>query len=174
MTQHKHLFLRPVEETDLPVLRTWANDVDANGVYNSFGFERTHDLQAGFQSHGFLTDQHGMLLIVLSSGDIVGSISYHQVRYGPNSASLAYNIGLSILPEQRGKGYGTEAQQALARYLFDTFPIARVEASTDLTNLPEQRALEKAGFMREGVLRKAQWRAGAWHDLVVYSKLRDE
>ena len=50
----------------------------------------------------------------------------------------------------------------------------RVEASTDITNLAEQRALEKAGFTREGVLRKAQWRAGDWHDLVVYSLLRGE
>jgi aminoglycoside 6'-N-acetyltransferase len=50
----------------------------------------------------------------------------------------------------------------------------RVEAQTDVTNLAEQRALEKAGFTREGVLRKAQWRGGAYHDLVVYSKLRGE
>ena len=40
--------------------------------------------------------------------------------------------------------------------------------------LSMQRALEKAGFTREGVLRKAQWRNGDWHDLVVYSKLRGE
>jgi aminoglycoside 6'-N-acetyltransferase len=50
----------------------------------------------------------------------------------------------------------------------------RVEASTDVTNLPEQHALEKAGFTREGILRKAQWRGGSWHDLMVYSKLRGE
>ena len=50
----------------------------------------------------------------------------------------------------------------------------RVEASTDITNSAELRALEKAGFTREGVLRKAQWRNGDWHDLVVYSKLRGE
>jgi RimJ/RimL family protein N-acetyltransferase len=38
----------------------------------------------------------------------------------------------------------------------------------------EQRALEKAGFTREGVLRQAQWRSGGWHDQVMYSKLRGE
>jgi len=35
-----------------------------------------------------------------------------------------------------------------------------------------KRALEKAGFEREGVLRQAQWRAGHWHDQVLYSTLR--
>ena len=47
-----------------------------------------------------------------------------------------------------------------------------VEASTDITNGAERRALEKAGFTCDGVLRKAQWRNGDWHDLVVFSKLR--
>ena len=50
----------------------------------------------------------------------------------------------------------------------------RIEASTDVTNVPEQRALEKAGFVREGVLRGAQFRAGAHHDMVGYSRLRSD
>lgn len=41
-----------------------------------------------------------------------------------------------------------------------------------MTNLPEQRALDKAGFTREGVLRGAQWRLGSWHDMVLFSRLR--
>jgi aminoglycoside 6'-N-acetyltransferase len=35
-------------------------------------------------------------------------------------------------------------------------------------------ALERAGFTREGILRHAQWRAGAWRDVSLYSKLRGE
>jgi aminoglycoside 6'-N-acetyltransferase len=62
----------------------------------------------------------------------------------------------------------------LAAYLFDTYPVMRVEASTDIANIPEQKALEKAGFTREGIMRGAQWRGGQWHDLVLYSKLRGE
>ncbi len=50
----------------------------------------------------------------------------------------------------------------------------RVEAHTDVQNLAEQRALEKAGFTREGVTRQAQWRGGALHDGYLYSVLRSE
>ncbi len=35
------------------------------------------------------------------------------------------------------------------------------------------RALERAGFEREGVLRSAQFLDGAWRDVVVFSRLRD-
>ena len=58
--------------------------------------------------------------------------------------------------------------------MFATTPIHRVEASTDVENLAEQRSLEKAGFIREAVLRGVQFRAGAWHDLVNYARLRDD
>jgi aminoglycoside 6'-N-acetyltransferase len=166
--------LRPVVRSDLALLDSWTNDSAIHGVYNTFGLERANGLESGFQARGFLDDDQGMLMVVTLAGEIVGSMSYHEVRYGPNSGSRAYNIGLSITPEHRDKGYGTEAQRLLAGYLLQAFPIARVEAATDITNLAEQRALEKAGFVREGVLRKAQWRAGDWHDLVVYSKVRGD
>ena len=61
-----------------------------------------------------------------------------------------------------------------ASYLFPTYTVMRVEALTGVTNLPEQHALEKAGFTREVTVRKAQWRIGEWRDLVMYSKLRGE
>ena len=40
--------------------------------------------------------------------------------------------------------------------------------------LPGERALEKAGFTREGVLRGALFRRGQWHDCVFYGILRDD
>jgi RimJ/RimL family protein N-acetyltransferase len=67
-----------------------------------------------------------------------------------------------------------EAATLLVGYLFDTYTVMRIEAETDVENTAAQRALEKTGFTREGVLRSAQWRGGAWHDLVLYSKLRGE
>ena len=50
----------------------------------------------------------------------------------------------------------------------------RIEAETDVENIAEQRALERAGFTREGVLRHTQFRAGRWRDNIIYSVLRAE
>jgi RimJ/RimL family protein N-acetyltransferase len=60
------------------------------------------------------------------------------------------------------------------RYLFAHTTAHRIWAATEAGNVPEQRALEKAGFTREGVLRGVGWRDGAWRDGVTFSVLRTD
>ncbi|MGA9531569.1 MAG: GNAT family protein [Anaerolineales bacterium] len=172
MTQDHRLKLRPVEREDLALLDSWVNDVEAVGEFNSFGLEARQGSAASFDESGFLSDERGILLVEIDDGQIIGRVNYWQVRYGPNWGSRAFAIGISLLPNWRGQGWGTEAQRRFAEYLLSTYPINRVEAETDVENTAEQRCLEKAGFHREGVLRGAQWRDGRWHDLVLYSRLR--
>lgn len=107
-------------------------------------------------------------------GVLAGSVSWHTVQHGPSAVCRALNIGISLLPALRGKGYGWAAQRALAEYLFAATLAERIEAETDVANIAEQRALERAGFSREGVLRHAQFHAGRWRDTVLYSTLRGE
>ena len=152
--------LRPVTSRDLPLLGAWREDPDAEGVFNDFGLEPTP------------ASVEGNHLMVETDGEPIGTVSWQEVRYGPNDESLAINIGIALIPAARGHGHGSAAQRMLAGYLFATTKINRVEASTDLENVAEQRALERAGFTREGVIRGAQFRAGRWRDLIGYSRLR--
>ncbi len=166
--------LRPVTEEDLSLLEAWDADSEYDGEYNTFGLSPAGQTRRSFAEHRFLADDHGKLLAVSRTADVVGEVSYRVVKHGGGIANRVYEIGVTIAPAHRGHGYGAEAQRLLVAYLFATYPIARVQATTDITNVAEQRALERAGFTREGVLRQAQFRSGAWHDLVMYSKLRDE
>lgn len=173
MLHGEKIYLRPVRQDDLPSFAARTNDIAFLTEFNFFGLHQQNGLEKQFQEDGFLDPQHGKLVVVMCESDQgVGDVSYRQVRYGPGEASIAYQIGIVLAPEHRGKGYGVEAQQLLTEYLLSIYPIMRVEACTDSTNIAEQRALEKAGFTCEGVLRKAQWRNGDWHDLMMYSKLR--
>ena len=95
-------------------------------------------------------------------------------RTAQTRSRSALNFGIELIPDARGQGYGTEAQALLVDYLFATTDVHRIEASTDIDNLAEQRSLEKAGLRREGVNRGAQFRAGAYHDLIVFALLRED
>lgn len=108
--------------------------------------------------------------LIVVDGQTVGDLSAHPHYYGPNAGSMAMNIGITVLDEHRGRGIGTRAQQQLAELLHSR-GIVRVEASTDVTNAAEQRALTKAGFTLEGVVRQAQVRADGRHDLQLWAHL---
>lgn len=166
--------LRPITASDLDSLEAWMAEPEYAGEFNTFGLRPAGAFRRSFAEHGYLTDDRGTLLIVTKAGEFAGDIQYRRVSYGPGSGNHAYELGITVAAAQRGRGYGAEAQRLLAAYLFASHPIARVQASTDSANIGEQRALERAGFTREGVLRRAQFRAGDWRDLVMYSKLRGE
>ena len=140
------------------------------GEFNRFGLP-PRPFRAALRDNALIGEDRGTF-IVEGDGRPIGTVSWHAVHYGPNPESLAWNIGINLVPEGRGQGFGGEAQRLLALHLLATTPANRIEAMTDIANLAEQRALDKAGFVREGVLRGAQFRGGGWHDIVVYSLLR--
>jgi RimJ/RimL family protein N-acetyltransferase len=115
-----------------------------------------------------------LVVVRNADGRPVGHVSWHEVHYGPNSESAAWNIGISLVPEARRQGMGSEAQRLLAQHLFATTALQRVEAITDVENAAELGALARAGFTREGVLRGAQFRALRWRDVVIWSVVRGE
>ncbi len=164
--------LRPVEEADLPLMHRWANDPAVAGEYDIVRPVSLDDTRRRYRDNRALSQEGGALLIVRKDGAPVGTVSCHPVSYGVYSP--AFNIGIEIEPAERGHGFGSEAQRLFAEYLLATFPIGRVEASTDIENIAEQRALERAGFTREGVARSAAWRSGRWHDMVVYSRVHGD
>ena len=166
--------LRPLTAADIERSERTANDPDYNGPFGTFVFEAAGDTRRRFEQDGYLSHEMGRLIVADKAGATVGGVSYIAIFHGPPPSNRVYNIGIDIDPAHRRRGYGADAQALLARYLLETYTVERVEASVDVENIPEQRALERAGFTREGVLRRAQWRAGDWHDLVLYSKLRGE
>ena len=123
-----------------------------------------------------LTETVGSIerLVIECDGEPVGHVSWHRTHYGPNLGSCAWNIGIGLTTPAQGLGLGTVAQRLLAHHLLLTGPLDRVEASTDVENYAEQRALEKAGFTREGILRSAQERLDGRHDLISYSIVRSD
>ncbi|MGH3761153.1 GNAT family N-acetyltransferase [Actinophytocola sp.] len=117
---------------------------------------------------------HSFLLSVLDAGggELLGGVSWHAVDYGGTLGCQAWNIGIGLVPAARGRGVGALAQRLLVEHLFAVTEVDRIEAGTDVANVAEQKALEKAGFRREGLLRGAQLRGGARRDLVHYGLLR--
>ena len=164
----KVLALRPVAEPDLAVLEALTQDPGAAGEFTWTGWHNLLRFREGWREDRLVGEDGGVLMIARGD-ERVGFVSWFQVDFPP---SYYWSMGIALLPEARGKGYGTQAHRLLTQYLFAHTTVHRVEALTEAENVAEQRVLEKAGFTREGVMRGVFWRDGAYRDGALYSLLR--
>ncbi len=167
--------LRPLASDDLPFMADLIGDRAAVGVHNWGGpvdrdvvLER---LTAGLAENGLCSAGAGRLLVALDDVSI-GSVSWRPVSWGPSPESACPSIGIALLPAFRGRGFGTDAQRLLVRFLYGQFPFQRIQADTAVDNPAERKSLERAGFVCEGLIGAAEFRGGRYHDHLLYAILR--
>jgi RimJ/RimL family protein N-acetyltransferase len=82
--------------------------------------------------------------------------------------------GLAIHPDFRGRKVSDEAARLLQRHLMDDLGYHRLELEIYGFNQRAMRHAERAGFVREGVKRKAYRRHGEWVDGVLYGLIDED
>jgi ribosomal-protein-alanine N-acetyltransferase len=172
LLEGKTVNLRIMERDDMDFLVESRNDMDFWGEYIPAGeqiskaewmkyFDNPSNLATLTESKTFIVQK--------KDGTKIGLINHR--------LNLPYKwmeIGYVFVPSARGKGYGTEAAQLMVDCLFLSKELARIHAVADVRNKGSQRVLEKAGFKREGTMRKAVLNRGELRDYYLYSILREE
>jgi RimJ/RimL family protein N-acetyltransferase len=172
------LRLRPVIEDDLEMFRRFTVEPGLIGL-DWGGFRDAQEPARRFAADGYLGTGNSRLIVEVADPEragpdraVAGFVSFSAGLY--SGAAGYWEIGIALLPEWRGRGIGWRAQVLLCDYLFEHTPAQRIQAATHAENVAEQKALEKAGFTLEGVIRAAEFRAGHWRDGCLYSRLRDD
>ena len=110
-------------------------------------------------------------LIIEAEGRVVGDINLFHIDTRNRNAS----IGLSIWrPEDRDRGYGSDAMDALLRWAFAHLNLHRVELSVAPDNARAIHVYEKLGFRCEGRRRDAHYGDGIYVDDVLMGVLAGE
>ena len=110
-------------------------------------------------------------IVEKAKGRVVGSTRYLHIR--PEHRTL--EIGWTWLGQEwQRTGVNTEAKLLLLSHAFDRMGCIRVEFKTDARNLRSQRALERIGATREGVLRNHMIVQGGHHRDSVYFSVIDQ
>jgi RimJ/RimL family protein N-acetyltransferase len=95
------------------------------------------------------------VIVEQASGQAVGTIGF----FGPPDETGTVMVGYGLVEPVRGRGYATEALQALVRYAARQSAAKRLVADTAKDNVPSQRVLEKAGFAKTHETDDAFWYA---------------
>ena len=167
MLEGKSVNLRAMEKDDLPLVAEWFNRPEVFGDYNPLLQMSRTDMEKLLESPNELK----AFVVEKKDGTKVGFISHFYVIHVDGRF---LEIGYTFLPNERGKGYCTEAATMMVDYLFLSKDVRRIQAETDERNIASQRVLEKVGFKKEGILRKIVFIRGEWRDAYLYSILREE
>ena len=85
---------------------------------------------------------HGFTVTLLETGAAIGSAGFK----GPPDADGMVEIAYGIDTEYRGKGYATEAAQAITAYAFSSGLVRTVRAHAKSESDASTRVLSKCGF----------------------------
>lgn len=161
MLEGKNLNLRIAEKDDVSLVAEWWKNPQYMGEHQD-----AMDISEAKLEKVMLKDTI-FFIVEKKDGTRIGHV-------GSFPWGRSMEIGYAIVPSERGKGCGTEAIQTMVDHLFLSKDIVRIQAPTETRNVASRRALEKAGFSKEGIMRKSLYVREEYRDMYLYSILREE
>jgi RimJ/RimL family protein N-acetyltransferase len=162
--------LRPFLPEDAPSLAHHANDVTVwLNLRDLFPHPYTLEHAVGFIGHA-LSQSPACHRAIVIEGEAVGSIG---IKLGTDVERVSAEVGYWLGAPYRGRGVMSEAIRAFTDEMFETFELTRIFALPFAHNVASCRALEKAGFTLEGVLRCSCIKEGRITDQRQYARIRE-
>jgi len=171
MLEGEHVVLAPLRTEDAPALFAWINDRDLAVLNARYRPVHEPDHVAWFEDVRSRGDVVIFGIRRHADDRLIGSCQLLAIDPVHRTAELQIRIADV---GDRGQGHGTEAVRLLLRHAFADLDLRRVQLSVFADNAPAIRCYEKAGFLREGLLRQAVHVDGSARDVVVMGVLNGE
>ncbi|WP_077303377.1 GNAT family N-acetyltransferase [Virgibacillus pantothenticus] len=167
----KRIYLRPIEEKDIPMLYASLWDREARRLTGTQTIFSLKGVEQFIISAA--TDQSRMdLLICLQENDLcIGDIAMTDINYQNRNASVRIAL---FNKAYWGNGYGTEAMEQLITHGFEQLNLHRIELEVFDFNTRAKKSYEKLGFKQEGIRREVLFYDGEYHNAIIMSVLKDE
>lgn len=165
------LLLRPLHEDDVTALFAMYSDPQFMRYWSFAPMTRLEQVSEYLSRlmKGSVSGTNCICAIVLrETGQMIGTCSLFNL-YEP---CLRAEIGFGVRRESWRQGYAQEAVHALIEHAFSTLSLRRLEADIDPRNSGSARVLERAGFVREGLLRERWVIDGEVSDTALYGLLQ--
>ena len=161
--------LRAVERADLPVLHALRNELEtaARGDSAAPAPVSLARVEARFEQR-LGTDDPLPRFVVEVGGTVVGACMLHTL----DDLSRTAHVGIELLQEHWGKGYGSDAVATLVEYAFTSRNLHKVCLEVLADDARAVGAYRRAGFVEEGRFREQAWFMGRYVDVLRMAVLR--
>lgn len=167
MIRGDKVLLRPVEETDYPLLHRWMNHPE---VWHYMDYERPYSLE-DVKEDVELARREGEPFIICIGDRPVGRIGLNRFRGRDRICGIYMFIGE---PTFWGQGLARDAVLALLSYAFERIDLHQVELWALGDNDRALAMYRRCGFVEEARLRERSFKNGGWVDHIVMSVNREE
>lgn len=164
------VIIRPLQENDAGRLALLANNKNISDKLRD-GFPHPYTIKDAKDFIAKFKDQKQAKVFAIEyNGEYVGNIGLTQeTDIYRNSAELGYFIGEPYW----NMGITSKAIKLICEYGFNQMDIIRIHCGVFEYNLASQRLLEKCGFQKEGIFKKAISKKGKIWDEVRFAKLKE-
>lgn len=167
------LILKPLVVDDSESLLAIFSDPEVMKYWNTepwVGIQDAYDFVD--DSNNSMRRQESLVLGVYlkSTGELAGKCMLFSYDKESKRAEIGFGLGRPCW----GKGYISEAGEALIQYGFTSLGLRRIEAEIDPDNHSSAQALEKLGFHQEGLLRQRWEINGIVSDSALYGRLASD
>lgn len=165
--------LRAWKQEDVPSLALHINNINIwNNIRDGVPHPYTEE-DASTYIKKINTEHKGLEenLAIDIDGKAVGGIGFIM---GSDIERITAEIGYWLGEEYWGRGIMTSVVKEAVKYAFENLPVIRIYAGVFEYNTPSMRVLEKAGFTKEAILRKAAIKNGKIIDLHYYALIKEE
>jgi len=162
--------LRPATDDDVEFLVELYADEDVRPFLAAGGRYDADGVREHITRHGAEPDAGGLVVFEVD-GERAGATAWDRVNERSRIANLG---GLAVHPRFRGRRLADEAARLLQRHLIFERGFHRLQLEVYGFNERALRHAERAGFLREGVKRKAYRRGDEWVDGVLYAVIRED
>lgn len=166
--QHSSIILRPLCEDDIdPIFQACQDPTISAFTRVPFPYEREMAEEFVRGSDIAYRNHKSVVFAIEVNGTFAGAIDLHAIELGDHCAEIGYWVEQSF----RGQGVCTSAVKTLIAFAIDVMKFRRLEGLADYNNIASQRVMERAGMVREALLRnKVTKPNGDQIDMVLLAK----
>lgn len=159
----KKVYLRAMEPEDMEVFRSMTNDPQTERLLGGWSFPVSVQEQMLWYEK-VVTDKQNLrfTIVVQETENVIGMLNLVNIDWKNGSAFQGIRLG-----KEKGKGYGTDAVMTSMKYAFEELRLVRLDGSFIEYNIPSQKMYQKCGWNIEGIKKKAYFREGKHHSLLV-------
>jgi RimJ/RimL family protein N-acetyltransferase len=167
-----NVFLRPLQEGDLPEIYKWNNDFELKELFDSIiHFRSSECLKKDFEAHLGDTSTMEFTIVEKDTKKTVGRCTLYDVDFINRKCLCKLYIGDR---ESRDKGYGTESMLLLMKLVFHNLNLNRLGLWVFDFNKRAIKSYKKCGMKVEGIMREGIYRNGRYHDIYLMGILKQE